>query len=818
MDNMNPTYVSARFRRNRLVLATMLILIALLASVLPTLADTPATSHTLQTATPIVDSEQTPLPASEPAIDAPSPTVQAQPSPSATPVAASQEPAVVVASPLLAAQLRHAGSSSGTVTPAASGAESNDAAPTATAADAALIERAAAHRVFLPIVIRPGQPSSKSPIELKYESLLRIGLNLGLPTTPETSTPDGKGRYRHYRGGVIYWSPETGAYEVHGSILEKWKQLGWERSALGYPTTDEAGTPDGKGRFNHFQHGGIYYTGETGAYEVRGEIYKKWKQLGWERSALGYPTTDEAGTPDGRGRFNHFQGGSIYYTGETGAHEIHGDIWKKWSEIGWEQSTLGYPVSDELTEGDSQVSYFQGGSIRWTFFDTPITYFQQNMALLPWPAPYKGTDRGGALRTLIENLRRMQPDVVGLSEMFVDGERAKVRQDLRDIYPYWVEGPDENDPESDGGLLLLSRHPIVEQHQTIYRKCGGDDCLANKGALHARIWMYNNLNKYDVFLTHTQNPNEGGMEADRGNVRAQLRHLASFIQAHWDRNNAMLLMGDTNTDAYDGGCSEPAIPGLYDDLKSRLSYAGDYGRATPTDLWKTDQFPCYGITSDNESTLSADKEPRAPGDELRRQHGTRIDHFWYFPARDEWASFDQPETIIWQSNPGRDMSDHYGLLVRQTHVRQLIVTVDPPISHVWIALTAFHCLETTSGPGSDEVYFRLGYETATGVKRYQRTAVVGGVDENEAYTFEGPISLAQADPGEWIDIKIAGWEEDDWPNGDDYLGEQRIRLSRHDLLLLRAQPAWMGRTTTRVLPRLAGDGGEYVVTLAVSIE
>ncbi len=43
-------------------------------------------------------------------------------------------------------------------------------------------------------------------------------------------------------------------------------------------------------------------------------------------------------------------------------------------------------------------------------------------------------------------------------------------------------------------------------------------------------------------------------------------------------------------------------------------------------------------------------------------------------------------------------------------------------------------------------------------------------------------------------------------------------ISRHELLLLRAQPTWMGRTMTRSLPRLTGDGGEYVVTVIVSVE
>ena len=189
---------------------------------------------------------------------------------------------------------------------------------------------------------------------------------LGQPLTNEKSTPDKIGRYNHFQGGSIYWTPKTGAHEVHGDIRKKWASLGWERSFLRYPITDERSTPDKVGRFNHFQGGSIYWTPKTGAHEVHGDIRQKWSSLGWERSFLGYPTTDETSTPDGVGRFNHFQGGSIYWTPNTGAHEVHGDIRQKWASLGWERSFLGYPISDELSiNNNSRYSVFEGGVLHW---------------------------------------------------------------------------------------------------------------------------------------------------------------------------------------------------------------------------------------------------------------------------------------------------------------------------------------------------------------------------------------------------------------------------------------------------------------------
>ncbi|PSN10248.1 hypothetical protein C7271_26285, partial [filamentous cyanobacterium CCP5] len=109
---------------------------------------------------------------------------------------------------------------------------------------------------------------------------------------------------------------------VIGAIRDKWLALGGESSFLGQPETDELTTPDGVGRFNHFQGGSIYWTPSTGAHEVHGAIRDKWAELGWERSWLGYPITDEIEFPEG-GRVSSFQHGTIYWWPDTGAIELN---------------------------------------------------------------------------------------------------------------------------------------------------------------------------------------------------------------------------------------------------------------------------------------------------------------------------------------------------------------------------------------------------------------------------------------------------------------------------------------------------------------
>lgn len=207
-----------------------------------------------------------------------------------------------------------------------------------------------------------------SPIDAHYRALGGAGSFLGQPTGPEQVAADGAGRSRSYQGGTIWWSTAGGAAELHGLIGRTWTALGGTGSALGYPRTDELGTPDGRGRYNHFVNGSVYWTPDTGAHEVRGSIRATWAALGSERSALGYPVSDEQGTTDGRGRYNEFQGGSAYWRPATGAHEVRGSIRQTWLRLGADRAALGYPTSDEVATSDGRGRYntFESGTVLWS--------------------------------------------------------------------------------------------------------------------------------------------------------------------------------------------------------------------------------------------------------------------------------------------------------------------------------------------------------------------------------------------------------------------------------------------------------------------
>ena len=210
-------------------------------------------------------------------------------------------------------------------------------------------------------------------IRTTYDRLDAADSVVGLPITRELRTVPYTGAYNHFQRGSIFWSPSTGAHEVRGSIRARWQALGWEKSPLGYPTTDETPTASGTGASHRFQRGAIYWSGATGAHEVRNGIAALYAQLGAERGPLGYPVRGEVATPVLTGSYSAFQGGAIYWSPATGVKEVHGPIAARWSSLGRENSTLGFPVSNQYAVPGGFRSDFQGGSLLLSTSTSAVT-------------------------------------------------------------------------------------------------------------------------------------------------------------------------------------------------------------------------------------------------------------------------------------------------------------------------------------------------------------------------------------------------------------------------------------------------------------
>jgi endonuclease/exonuclease/phosphatase family metal-dependent hydrolase len=472
---------------------------------------------------------------------------------------------------------------------------------------------------------------------------------------------------------------------------------------------------------------------------------------------------------------------------------------------------------------------------------TPLSFLQQNLGLFPqtlitFPIPgigklgvlplYKGSERSKILPTLIQLLRSERPDVVGFSEFWVDSEQNELLRSLTDLYSHHIRGPRELAPRAveleqfNGGLLLMSKHPIVDSHQTVYRQCAGEDCFTNKGALHARIAVTGHPRQYDVFLTHMQScPPEQSWMADVGpgdclrKLREfQVLHLRDFIQAYSSPDRPALLMGDLNHDGRDS------------DVYSRLV---DY-LELPIDLWLSAGDGSAGITSDSAGSFQKDRGPRPIGDPERHKNGSRLDYSFSWPGSSPSGLvsplYSQAQIVQWQTSAGRDLSDHYGLRCQLRCVREFEVDPGQPIQRITIGLAGLRCLRETTGPipvasevaGSDEIELTIGYGSANGKSKQFDTSEFGDIDSGD-YVSISRFNVDWDDPGEWMEVSIKLVEVDKGPGGTTTgsasLGTRILRMGRLELLRYRRQGV-----IPRTLPIFHGDGGEYAATVHLSVE
>ena len=196
---------------------------------------------------------------------------------------------------------------------------------------------------------------------------------LGYPLIDESCGLASGGCWQQFQNGAIYWSATTGVHSVRGAIRTGWAELGWETSPIGYPITEESCGLASDGCWQQFQSGAMYWSPATGPHSVRGAIRTLWGDQGYEDSFLGYPLIDESCGLASGGCWQQFQNGAIYWSAATGVHSVRGAIRTRWAELGWETSALGYPTSEEFcTTATTCATTFLHGAIVWSSSTGPL--------------------------------------------------------------------------------------------------------------------------------------------------------------------------------------------------------------------------------------------------------------------------------------------------------------------------------------------------------------------------------------------------------------------------------------------------------------
>ncbi|MGC5167978.1 LamG-like jellyroll fold domain-containing protein [Luteimicrobium sp. DT211] len=260
-------------------------------------------------------------------------------------------------------------------------------------------------------------------LSYKDESLVLAGLDLGDPRSPITWSAAIGASTQAFQNGLLMYSEDAGvAFEMHGAIWQLYAALA-DTAPLGALVSDETNSRAAGGRKSLFTSGGIYWSAGTGAFPVVGHLYLSYERLN-EAAGLGFPTAFADAVPGGLeqvfqnarlylragasvahelhgailghflatgatgtwgfpltdesdvvrdgtalGRYNELENCTIYWSGATGAFEVHGDIRRKYRDLGGPGGQLGFPTSDE---GDipgapapARFNTFQNGSLLW---------------------------------------------------------------------------------------------------------------------------------------------------------------------------------------------------------------------------------------------------------------------------------------------------------------------------------------------------------------------------------------------------------------------------------------------------------------------
>ena len=211
-------------------------------------------------------------------------------------------------------------------------------------------------------------PPTKGPGELaiieKYNSLGGSASWLGVAATAVVCGIRDGGCWQLFQGGVIMYSPATGANEMRSLVHESWVSEGYENGWMGYPTTPTVcGVRDG-GCWQAFQSGVVMYSPATGAKSMRPFVHQAWVAEGYENGWMGYPTSPSVcGIKDG-GCWQLFQGGLVMYSPTTGAQTMRPSIHTAWVSQGYENGWLGFPTSgSQPSANGGYTQNFQGGTI-----------------------------------------------------------------------------------------------------------------------------------------------------------------------------------------------------------------------------------------------------------------------------------------------------------------------------------------------------------------------------------------------------------------------------------------------------------------------
>lgn len=295
-------------------------------------------------------------------------------------------------------------------------------------------------------------------------------------------------------------------------------------------------------------------------------------------------------------------------------------------------------------------------------FDGELSVMTYNIHGLPWPVAWGRPADFARIAATLQTLRAegRNPHVVLLQEAFTDEAQAVGRAAG---YRYIANGPDEDAANAQrptpgdlrfaadeswshgegigkfvgSGLQILSDFPIVSVRGMVFPRyaCAGFDCLANKGAMLARIRLPDRPDPVDIVTTHLNSRRASRVPDLRSNHAhsLQIACLTAFIRRWHDPRDALIVAGDFNA-----GQTEERRSDLVEHADRDWSFGAPMNNA-------------YAAAEELGLPLSAD---------ARLSERRARDWEFFAPGRDTDVALRRIEVPFGHAADGAMLSDHVG--------------------------------------------------------------------------------------------------------------------------------------------------------------
>ena len=139
-----------------------------------------------------------------------------------------------------------------------------------------------------------------------------------------------------------------------------------------------------------------------------------------------------------------------------------------------------------------------------------------------------------------EYLIQTAADIIILQEAFHKKAKRTLIKKLQQLYPYYTSPGPISFWGVSSGVLIFSKHPLLEEAFISFNSGTGSDKLARKGLVHVAFNFHNK--RVDVFGTHLQ----AGISNKCKLIRKQQVMVLKKASYSVDPSNGLILAGDFN--------------------------------------------------------------------------------------------------------------------------------------------------------------------------------------------------------------------------------------------------------------------------------